>query len=209
MTGDANAVLRAINYAIDAVFFCDLLLQFVLGFWDPALHAMCYDPWLIARRYAASWLAMDMVSIFPFEVAARGNEQLRSLRVVRIVRRSPRSLSCHARGRGAPRALLLVVTIDRSSRRGAARWPSHAAALLASSARPPPPHRRGGGPGAADQARAALAARADGRHARDQGAVHRADEVRAAHDLPDALGGHLLRAARSSCGWLEGGYALE
>ena len=69
MTGDdRNGVLRTINYVVDAVFACDMLLQFFVGFWDPSLKAMCYDPVIIARRYASSWLAMDVVSIFPFDV---------------------------------------------------------------------------------------------------------------------------------------------
>ena len=68
MTGDANVVLSTINYAVDAVFACDMLLQFFVGFWDPSLKAMCYNPVIIARRYVSSWLAMDVVSIFPFDV---------------------------------------------------------------------------------------------------------------------------------------------
>jgi hypothetical protein len=33
---------------------------------------MCYDPVIIARRYASSWPAMDVVSIFPFDVRLIG-----------------------------------------------------------------------------------------------------------------------------------------
>ena len=69
MTGDdRNGVLRTVNYVVDAVFACDMLLQFFVGFWDPSLKAMCYNPVIIARRYVSSWLAMDVVSIFPFDV---------------------------------------------------------------------------------------------------------------------------------------------
>lgn len=118
MSGDAHPVLRGINYAVDAVFACDLLLQFFVGFWDPALKATCYDPWRIARRYSASWLALDVVSIFPFDEAAKGNDQLSTLRVVRIVRRL---------------ALLRTTGVKRrggyaSSRRGAN--PLHTAVLV-------------------------------------------------------------------------------
>ena len=199
MTGDANAVLSTINYAVDAVFACDMLLQFFVGFWDPSLKAMCYDPVVIARRYASSWLPMDVVSIFPFDVrlidrsidrarATRGEQEGRGwvdrTRVTNSQSTPPRTHTRRAIGDVVP------VRGGRARQRAAA----HAARRA---------HR------AAHQARAALAARADGGHARDQVAVHRADEVRAADDLPDALGDHLSRAARSSCEWLDGGYALE
>jgi hypothetical protein len=104
MNGEPHPALRAINYLVDFIFALDLVLQFFVGFWDPVLKAMCYDPCRIARRYSSSWLPLDVVSIFPFDEAAKGNDQLSTLRVVRIVSdTSRRARSRAARSRRRPR----------------------------------------------------------------------------------------------------------
>lgn len=81
-----------INRAIDFLFFCDLVISFFMGFYEPHEGIWVYDLKQIRSRYLKSWFAIDLLSIFPFgqigTVLGSGNalSGLKLFRVIRLLR---------------------------------------------------------------------------------------------------------------------------
>ncbi|KAJ1620241.1 hypothetical protein T492DRAFT_568078, partial [Pavlovales sp. CCMP2436] len=107
----AAGPLVGFDWAVDAIFFADILVNFVTGTPAPTddfslLHAgevqeYSYDLRLIAGRYVGGWLALDLVSTIPFDrivqlayhgsnadntVLLRSTKLLRTVRLMRLVK---------------------------------------------------------------------------------------------------------------------------
>ena len=88
--GEVDA-LFAVNRLVDALFARDIWVNFRLGYYDRSRGCMVWSKAAVARRYARSWLAVDLVSVVPFDVvalalASSGLSFLKLLRVVRLLR---------------------------------------------------------------------------------------------------------------------------
>ena len=58
------------NRLVDALFARDIWVNFRLGYYDRSRGCMVWSKAAVARRYARSWLAVDLVSVVPFDVVA-------------------------------------------------------------------------------------------------------------------------------------------
>ena len=57
------------NYGIDFLFLLDIFLNFNCAYYDDDL-AIIEDRCTIAKNYACSWLFIDVLAIFPFDLIA-------------------------------------------------------------------------------------------------------------------------------------------
>jgi potassium voltage-gated channel Eag-related subfamily H protein 7 len=96
MTDKAKAQiwwLKNLNYAIDMLFGFDILLQFFLMYETRTNTGYTWikDRKKIAKHYLRGWFIIDIVSVFPFDLAAsiamgEGNSNLRLVKVIRAIR---------------------------------------------------------------------------------------------------------------------------
>mmetsp|Transcript_23836 Transcript_23836/g.77516 ORF Transcript_23836/g.77516 Transcript_23836/m.77516 type:complete len:832 (-) Transcript_23836:97-2592(-) len=107
--------LFIVNRIVDTLFVVDIVMNFMLAFYDEAMGQICYDRYRIMRRYVMTWFIVDVVSILPFDtlsVAQAGVDgRLKSLRVMKVVR-----LVKVAR----------ILRIGRINARTASRWSAYA-----------------------------------------------------------------------------------
>ena len=83
----------AIEYTVDALFWFDLILNFISAYYDDE-GVFVQDPKILARNYIKTWFIIDFISVLPFDLiqqAATGSEQNSSrynelLRLARVPR---------------------------------------------------------------------------------------------------------------------------
>ena len=56
-----------VNYTIDFIFLVDIIATFFTAFYDEDF-AIIEDRCVIAKAYATSWLAIDVLAIIPFDL---------------------------------------------------------------------------------------------------------------------------------------------
>jgi potassium voltage-gated channel Eag-related subfamily H protein 7 len=79
--------LWVINRLVDGLFGIDMIVNFMLAYFDDEELMWVVDKKKIAIRYVSSWFIIDIVSIFPFDyVFPAGGDNLRALRIVRLLR---------------------------------------------------------------------------------------------------------------------------
>ena len=90
--------MRWINRVIDVFFFCDLVINFNLIYFDDAKHGFVTDRKKVASRYLRGFFLIDLVSITPFKelsmVGGGGGgggggisgDKYKLIRIVRVVR---------------------------------------------------------------------------------------------------------------------------
>ena len=68
---------------IDFLFFIDIIVNFLSAFYDKELELI--DDWtIVAKSYLASWFAVDLISIIPFDLIYETGGYNRISRVMRI-----------------------------------------------------------------------------------------------------------------------------
>jgi hypothetical protein len=63
-----------LNYLTDGIFFLDILYSFNLSFMDDDFNFV-HDRKRIACVYLKTWFLIDVISIFPFELALRESQE--------------------------------------------------------------------------------------------------------------------------------------
>ena len=72
-------------YFFDVMFLIDVFLCFITSYNDPLLQLEITYPKMIAANYLKGWFAIDVLSIFPFDLILTGNSNANALiRVARI-----------------------------------------------------------------------------------------------------------------------------
>ncbi|KAH6773000.1 K+ transporter 1 [Perilla frutescens var. frutescens] len=56
---------------VNGIFAIDIILTFFVAYLDKNTYLLVDDQWLIARRYACSWLVLDAISIIPSEIGRK------------------------------------------------------------------------------------------------------------------------------------------
>jgi uncharacterized protein YaiE (UPF0345 family) len=88
----ANTDFDAMDYAVDILFFIDILFTFNVPFFDKANSRMVIDRREIARSYFKCWFWLDLVSTVPFDllllaIEGQSNSQnLSSIKLIRVLR---------------------------------------------------------------------------------------------------------------------------
>jgi len=80
-------LLFIINRVVDALFACDLVMQFFLAYMDSdGQWVVEHDR--IASRYLVGWFWIDLVSILPFDTIGivLGNDEISRLAILRGIR---------------------------------------------------------------------------------------------------------------------------
>jgi hypothetical protein len=80
------------DYAIDAIFWVDILLNFLTGY-TVGLHSVELNQRRITLQYLTHWFTVDFVATFPFDIVLRGEGKtgnltglVRLLRIIRVLR---------------------------------------------------------------------------------------------------------------------------
>ena len=63
--------LAITDNVVNGFFAIDVVLTFFVAFLDKSSYVLVDNPKLIAKRYAKTWLAFDIISSIPFEAAQR------------------------------------------------------------------------------------------------------------------------------------------
>ena len=63
--------LAITDNVVNGFFAIDVVLTFFVAFLDKSSYLLIDNPKLIAKRYAKTWLAFDIISSIPFEAARR------------------------------------------------------------------------------------------------------------------------------------------
>lgn len=61
--------LAVIDNVVNAFFAVDIVVTFFVAYLDKTTYLLIDNPQLIAKRYAKTWLVLDIVSTIPSEVA--------------------------------------------------------------------------------------------------------------------------------------------
>ena len=76
--------LPELEVLIDAIFWLDIALQFCSGFEERGYPVLSFRR--IARRYASTWLVVDVLAVFPWELISRQFAFVPLVKTVRLVR---------------------------------------------------------------------------------------------------------------------------
>lgn len=63
--------LAITDNVVNGFFFIDIVLTFFVAFLDRTTYLLVDEPKLIAWKYAKSWLAFDVISTIPSELAVK------------------------------------------------------------------------------------------------------------------------------------------
>ena len=66
---EPSVVLSVTDNVVNAIFAVDIVLTFFVAYLDKASYLLIDEPKLIALRYAKTWLAFDVISTIPSEIA--------------------------------------------------------------------------------------------------------------------------------------------
>ena len=71
----AEGAWYVVDLLIDIYFYVDVVLNFHTGYVDPDdEERVIYEPWAIARKYARTWLSIDIVACLPIDLVIRVSE---------------------------------------------------------------------------------------------------------------------------------------
>ena len=71
----AEGAWYVVDLLIDIYFYVDVVLNFHTGYVDPDdEERVIYEPWAIARKYARTWLSIDIVACLPIDLVIRISE---------------------------------------------------------------------------------------------------------------------------------------
>ena len=76
--------LPELEVLTDAVFWLDIALQFCSGFEERGYPVLSFKR--VARRYASTWLMIDLLAVFPWELISRHSSFVALGKTVRLVR---------------------------------------------------------------------------------------------------------------------------
>jgi len=122
----------AIGYAVDAFFWFDIGVTFYSAYYS-SRGTLVVDLKVIRERYAKSWLALDLLAVFPFEIFVRSrysrNADLlkltRLLRITRVLKLlESRYKSLHESARLYSRAVKILLFLVLSLHWIACAWHS-------------------------------------------------------------------------------------
>jgi CRP-like cAMP-binding protein len=122
----------AIGYAVDAFFWLDIGVTFYSAYYS-SRGTLVVDLKVIRERYAKSWLALDLLAVFPFEIFVRSrysrNADLlkltRLLRITRVLKfLESRYQSLHESARLYSRAVKILLFLVLSLHWIACAWHS-------------------------------------------------------------------------------------
>lgn len=57
-----------VDYAVDVLFFIDLLVNFITSIEDPIRQTIIKNPSTIAKAYLQGWFILDLAACIPFDV---------------------------------------------------------------------------------------------------------------------------------------------
>ena len=83
--------LFAVNRCVDAIFVCDMVINFFLAFRDESPSGgrrLVKDFKTIRRRYLSGWFSIDLISVLPFDLLGffSGSALLTRFKLVRVLR---------------------------------------------------------------------------------------------------------------------------
>ena len=82
--------VKVFNYFIDSFFLFDMILQFRTTYVNPITGAEIYDSKMIAKNYLKGRFWIDLISIIPFELAAKfvdaENKSFRVFSCMKLIR---------------------------------------------------------------------------------------------------------------------------
>ncbi|KAJ8606509.1 hypothetical protein CTAYLR_005911 [Chrysophaeum taylorii] len=81
-----HIALYSLNRIVDALFVVDLVMEFNTAFFDAKRGEWVVDHGKIAKRYAKSWLTLDVLGILPYDMLPGLTRRAGYLRLVRLVR---------------------------------------------------------------------------------------------------------------------------
>ena len=71
LTENKSAGHCAVDYAIDLCFLFDVVVNFRTTYYN-GVNELVLDRKVIAKKYIASWFAVDLLAVFPFEIVVGG-----------------------------------------------------------------------------------------------------------------------------------------
>ena len=92
------AWLQVVDDCVDALFWCDIVINFRVTYRERGTHIHVSDPQSLAKHYAHTWFLPDLISVLPFDqvfdtsadagdgVVAEGAEFLKMMRILRFLK---------------------------------------------------------------------------------------------------------------------------
>jgi voltage-gated potassium channel Kch len=81
-------VLFWVNRSVDALFVCDIILNFFVAIVDPEDGQLIFHHPTVIKEYLRGWFTIDVVSVMPFDLVSLmfENESVGKLKILRVLR---------------------------------------------------------------------------------------------------------------------------